>query len=252
MLSVRCTGTAEQMFGAHIFFFLQALSHQWKGRVDYTTGITLWVPEGERPLIKKNETLRLPCAAPSLSCQQETGRWGESCLLWTSCPPMMPSSFKNKGLTKVHDYSVAHHASRPGRLTKQRDWTEGRRLTGRVNPRVNTAAQASIPQWMSCQGISSSRGSFWHTVTWHCEFSQMRNGTHHQHFTDWFMKLDRTSSQRFCVTNISKLAPESERSSKKCTEVGTFYLRYWHSACNVVHVGFSHSQAAGPRGSETQ
>lgn len=141
------------VWGAHFFFFvlLPALSHQWKGRADYTSGITLLSPRG---------TLRLPCAAPSLSCQQETGRWGESFLLWTSCPPMMPSSFKNKGLTKVHDYSVAHRASRPGRLTKQRDWTEGRRLTGRVNPRVNTAAQASIPQWTSCQGISSSRGSF--------------------------------------------------------------------------------------------
>lgn len=161
MLSVRCNGTAEQMFGAHIFFFFFASVvppvegscrlHNW----DYTLS-----PRGRASANKKKTRLcGFPALPPSLSCQQETGRWGESCLLWTSCPPMMPSSFKNKGLTKVHDYSVAHHASRPGRLTKQRDWTEGRRLTGRVNPRVNTAAQASIPQWMSCQGISSSRGS---------------------------------------------------------------------------------------------
>lgn len=51
-------------------FFLPALSHQCKGRADYTTGITL--PEGERPLIK-NESLWLSCAAPLPSCQQETG-----------------------------------------------------------------------------------------------------------------------------------------------------------------------------------
>lgn len=82
ILSVHCSWTVE-MFGEPCFFvlfFLPALSHQCKGRADYTTGITL--PEGERPLIK-NESLWLSCAAPLPSCQQETGWWGESFLLWT-------------------------------------------------------------------------------------------------------------------------------------------------------------------------
>lgn len=104
------------------FFFCQHCPTSVRGVQNTQLGITL--PEGERPLIK-NESLRLPCAAPLPSCQQETGGWGESFLLWTSCPLMMPSSFQNKGLTKGRDSLAAHRASRLGRLTKQGGWTKG-------------------------------------------------------------------------------------------------------------------------------
>lgn len=65
------------VWGAHFFFFLASVVppvegscrlHNW----DYTLS-----PRGRASANKKkNETLRLPCAAPSLSCQQETGPMG--------------------------------------------------------------------------------------------------------------------------------------------------------------------------------
>lgn len=73
MLSVLCRGIVGEVFGACVFFFLFFCQHcptSVRGMQNTQLGITL--PEGERPLIK-NESLRLPCAAPLPSCQQETG-----------------------------------------------------------------------------------------------------------------------------------------------------------------------------------
>lgn len=52
------------VWGAHFFFLLPALSHQWKGRADYTTGITLLSPRGRASTNKKKKT-RL-CGFPAL------------------------------------------------------------------------------------------------------------------------------------------------------------------------------------------